>query len=147
MNKTVFDVWENKHQNDYRGEFDDDGLIKYLEDLRIETEDIAAFMAELSDAEPSDVAHTLYLRSDWTIDVVKTNKSMTYSEFMRRVYEEYSVYSPWFDELFRNVLDESADLDPEDVFEFLDRMLPDELPRQWIRRLEIQGELKMYRHF
>ncbi|GHU55208.1 hypothetical protein AGMMS49975_16710 [Clostridia bacterium] len=137
MNNTVFDIWENKHQNDYRGEFDDNGLIKYLEDLRIETNEIAAFIAELSDAEPSEEAHTLYLRSDWTIDVVKTNKSMSYPEFIQRVYEEYNVYSPWFNELFRNVLDESAELDPKDVFGFLDRMLPDELPRQWIKRLEI----------
>jgi len=65
---------------------------------------------------------------------------LSYTEFIQLVYKEYIVFSHWFDELFRNVLDESASFaDSETRFGYLDRMLPGEIPRQWLWRLSIGG--------
>jgi hypothetical protein len=66
---------------------------------------------------------------------------LSQQEFIQLIYKEFNVFNTWFHELLCNVLDERVVF--ADKYDFLDRMLPRELPRPWIKRLcGIKGEIK-----
>lgn len=131
----TFDIWETKHQEDYRGEFDEKDLRSFLSDFPISAQKADDFCQTVMSDKNSTKTKTLYIRNDWTIDVRQAKPFTSIDQFVTWVFDAYH-YGTWIDEMMRNIIDEAACFeDNTKAFEFLDRMLPSEISRKLIKRL------------
>lgn len=83
-----------------------------------------------------DKTQTLCVRDDyWSIEVAVAKPFASTEQFMSLIFDAYH-YDAWSDEMIRSIVDKAAGFDNQrEAFAFLDRMLPDEIQRNYVKRL------------
>lgn len=134
MNDSVrFYVWKTNSQEDYEGEFDKLALQSYLANLPISAQEVNGFYQTILSDE--DKKHTLYINNSVKITVAWAKPFTSNDQFMSLIWDMY-YYNLWSDEMIRNIIDEAAGLNSQtEAFELLDRLLPSEIPREFIDKL------------
>ena len=127
-----FYVWETKNQEQNRGVYSETKLKSYLEKLQLPVQERNSFCRLVAS---SNKTETLFINSTHIINAVKIIDFTSPDEFMKMIWDIFS-YNMWSDQMIRNIIDESAGFDDRtDAFNFLDRMLPDEIPRELVKCL------------
>lgn len=127
-----FYIWERKNQTEHRGEYSEAELKSFLEKLPLPVQERNTFYRLVMS---SNKIETLFVNSIHTVTVVELVDFTSPDEFMTMIWDIFS-YNMWSDQMIRNIIDESVAFDdPAKAFNFLDHMLPDEIPREIIKRL------------
>lgn len=127
-----FYVWETKNQEQNRGVYSDAKLKSYLEKLQLPVQERNSFCRLVASSRKSE---TLFINSFHLINAVKIVDFTSTDEFMTQLWDIFN-HNIWSDQMIRNIIDEAVGFDDRTkAFDFLDHMLPDEIPREFVKHL------------
>lgn len=127
-----FYVWETKNLERNCGVYSEAKLKSYLEKLQLPVQERNSFCRLIAS---SNKYETLFINSIHLISAVKIVDFTLSDEFMTQLWDIFN-YNMWADQMIRNIIDEAAGFDDHaKAFEFLDHMLPDEIPREFVKHL------------